>query len=369
MLCASGSRRPLTKGAALLLIAATLGCGGDHGLVLGAAGAWTDSNTEMTRWGLELAVEHSKSRPVARGRRLTLLLLDDSGSATGAVRAASQFVANPDVVGVLGHLNSTPMLFAAPVYDGQLAAISPSASSPDLSGVSRWVFRTISSDSSSGATLARYASRLGKRAAVLYENDSYGRGLADAFRRQFNGQVVSLDPISTSASDYSAYIAFYEQVAHPDIVFVAGVDATGRGILREAQRQGFAATFLGGDGWIGVAADTSAAEGAYIGVPFDAAETNPTTRAFVDAFRRKFNREPDAYAALAYDAGMMMADAAYSANGNRAAVREHLATLGERGGYAGVTGRIRFDGRGDPQERKIVMTRVRNGALVATDIR
>jgi branched-chain amino acid transport system substrate-binding protein len=238
-----------------------------------------------------------------------------------------------------------------------------------LSGISRWIFRTISSDSSSGAALARYASRLGKRAAVLYENDSYGRGLADAFRHQFSGEVVSMDPISTSASDYTAYIAYYEQVAHPDIVFVAGVDATGRGILREAQRQGFAATFLGGDGWIGVAVDTSAAEGAYIGVPFDAGDSNSKTRAFVDAFRRKFNHEPDAYAALAYDATMMLADAAYTANGNRAGVREHLATSGERGGYDGVTGRIRFDGRGDPQDRKIVMTRVRNGALVATDLR
>ena len=369
MLHATGSRRPLTTGAILLLIAATLGCGEDRELVLGAAGAWTDSNTEMTRWGLELAVEHSRARPNARGRRLTLLFLDDSGSATAAVRVASQFVANPNVVGVLGHLNSEPMLFAAPVYDGKLAAISPSASSPDLSGVSSWAFRTIPSDSSTGATLARYASRFGKRAAVLYENDSYGRGLADAFRSNFSGQLVSMDPIGTAASDYGPYIAYYEQVVRPDIVFVAGVDATGRAILREAQRQGFAPTFVGADGWIGVAIDTSAAEGAYIGVPFDAADPNPATRAFVEAFQRKFSRAPDAYAALAYDAAILMADAAYSANGNRAGVREYLASLGERGGHAGVTGRIRFDDRGDPLERKIVMTRVRNGALVTTDVR
>lgn len=357
------------KRVAFLLLAATLSCGEGRELVLGAAGAWTDGNTEMTRRGLELAVEHAHARPSARGRKVTLMLLDDSGSATAAVRVAAQFVANPNVVGVLGHLNSTPMLFAARVYDGRLAAVSPSASSPDLSGISPWIFRTIPSDSSTGATLARYATMLAKRAAVIYENDAYGRGLADAFRRHFAGQIVSLDPISTTASDYGPYVEYYAHVARPDLVFVAGVDVTGRGILREAQRQGLRATFLGGDGWIGVNSDTSAAEGAYIGVPFDAADSSPVTRAFVRSFQQKFNRAPDAYAALAYDAGTLMAEAAFAANGNRAKVREYLTTLTERGGSLGVTGRIRFDARGDPVERKIVLTRVHNGALIATDMR
>lgn len=353
-----------------LLFAATslLGCGaGDSELVIGAAGAWTESNTEMTRWGLELAVEHSKAR--GRGRPLSLLMLDDSGTGTAAVRVAAQFVADPRVVGVVGHLNSAPMLVAARVYDGNLAAVSPSASSPDLSGISPWVFRTIPSDSSSGAALARFAIRLGKRAAVIYENDSYGRGLADAFRRHFTGEVVSVDPISSTPGDYAPFVAYYAQLARPDLVFVAGVDATGRALLREAQRQRFAANFLGGDGWIGVADDTSAAEGAYVGVPFDPADRRAAARAFVEAFRRRFGRAPDAYAALAYDAAMVMADAANAVGGNRKRVRDHLASLGERGGYAGVTGRIRFDRMGDPERREIVMTRVHNGALIVTESR
>jgi hypothetical protein len=66
---------------------------------------------------------------------------------------------------------------------------------------------------------------------------------------------------------------------------------------------------------------------------------------------------------------MLMADAAYASKGNRATMRDFLAALGERGGYAGVTGRLRFNDRGDPMERKIVMTRVRSGALVTTDVR
>ena len=47
--------------------------------------------------------------------------------------------------------------------------------------------------------IARFANQLHyKRAAVLYENNSYGRGLADNFRRGFSGQILSFDPISGS---------------------------------------------------------------------------------------------------------------------------------------------------------------------------
>ena len=63
-------------------------------------------------------------------------------------------------------------------------------------GISPWVFRMISSDSVNGLRIARFCRKLGRgRAAILYENDSYGRGLAEAFRRNFSGDVVSIDPI------------------------------------------------------------------------------------------------------------------------------------------------------------------------------
>ena len=66
-----------------------------------------------------------------------------------------------------------------------------------LTGISPWAFRVIPSDSANGLTIAQFANKLGrKRAAVLYENNPYGRGLADNFRRSFAGQIISIDPIS-----------------------------------------------------------------------------------------------------------------------------------------------------------------------------
>ena len=195
------------------------------------------------------------------------------------------------------------MLAAARIYDGELAAVATTASSPDLSGVSKWTFRVISSDSLNGVILARFASRIGgtsaafKQAAILYENDSYGRGLADAFRRAFRGTIVSFDP---TREDVNAepYISYFK-MRQPGIVFVAGRENSALRILREARRQGLEAVFIGGDGWQGIVTDTAAANGSYVGTSFNAEDPAPEVRKFVRAFTGRYHTKPDAFAALA----------------------------------------------------------------------
>ena len=170
------------------------------------------------------------------------------------------------------------MLSAAPIYDGQLAAVATSATSPDLTGISSWVFRIISSDSLNGIALANFASRFGLRGpttvAVIYENNTYGRGLADSFRRSFHGDILSLDPINADLPSAEPYISYLKS-RKPKIVFVAGRVASGLKILQEAKRQGFSPIFVGGDGWQGILADTATSEGTYIGMSFTPEDPSP----------------------------------------------------------------------------------------------
>jgi len=72
-------------------------------------------------------------------------------------------------------------------------------------------------------------------------------------------------------------------------VFIAGRVESGLKILQEAKRQGFNATFVGGDGWQGILADTTTSEGAYIGMSFTPEDPSPAARAFVAAFKKKYN--------------------------------------------------------------------------------
>ena len=340
--------------------------------IVGAAGPWKQGYGLQNLQGVELAVEEINNAGGINGHALRLVSRDDDGEGDKATKIAQDFVATRSISAVIGHVNSSGMLAAAPVYDGQLPAIATSATSPDLTGISSWVFRIISSDSLNGIALANFASKFGQRGpasvAVLYENNTYGRGLADSFRRSFHGDILSLDPIDADLQSAEPYIA-YLKMWKPKIVFVAGRVASGLKILQEAKREGFNPIFVGGDGWQGILADTSTAEGAYIGMSFTPEDPSPPARTFVAAFEKKYHTQPDAHAALAYDATRLVAQALREKGPDRRAIRDYLHSLNRETAYAGLTGPAYFEDTGDPVGMRFRVLRAHNGQLTLTEAR
>jgi branched-chain amino acid transport system substrate-binding protein len=319
----------------------------------------------MNKYGIDLALEEINARGGVRGRPLRLLERDDHAEGGKAATIAAEFLANRSVVAVVGHVTSGAMVAAARVYDLGLPAVSTTASSPDLSGISPWVFRVISSDSANGITIARFINGLGpKRVAILYENTAYGRGLTESFRRAFDGQIIGIDPIpSEDTANFEPYVSFLKARA-AEVVFVAGTNGSGHAVMLEARRQHFAAGFIGGDGWSNVVEDTAVAEGAYVATPFSAEDPRPAAQRFVKAFRAKYKRDPDGNAALGYDATMLIAQAIEAVGPSRTKIRDWLSSLGESNAFAGVTGPIRFEASGDVIGKSVVITRARRGALI-----
>jgi len=321
----------------------------------------------MNRRGIELAVDELNVRARQDGPRVQVIFRDDGGDGMRAAAIAQEFVNNRDIAAVIGHVNSGAMVDAARVYDGHLPAVATTASSPALTGISPWTFRVISSDSMNGLAIARFAMRHGRRrAAILYENNAYGRGLTDAFVRGFKGEIMSADPIGEGTQDFEPFVTYFKQHA-PDVVFVAGTGTSGLAFLREARRQGLRADLVGGDGWSVLASDTTLADGIYVGAPFTAEDRRVDAASFVERFRRRYGITPDGNAALAYDATMLLATAVRQVGGDRSRVRAYLSELAEQGGFHGVTGSIAFSSDGDPLGKAIVMTRVRHGALMLED--
>ena len=357
--------RVLSRAFAVLALAALAACAGNNRseYVLGASGPWSPGFGQMNRRGIELAVEELNAKGGIGGVKVRIDFQEDSGEGRRAAAIAQRFVDNPSIIAVVGHVTSGAMLAAAKIYDGNLPAVATTASSPALTGISSWTFRVISSDSANGIDLARAAATLGlKRVCILYENNGYGRGLASVFRNAFRGEVLSLDPIDVGIKDAEPYIS-YIRTRRPDLVFIASTAEPGVVLLREARRQNLAVTFMGGDGWSGIVSDPSS-EGALVGAPFSPNDQRAEARAFVEAFRRKYQTIPDGNAALAYDATRVIAAAIGEVGPSRPKVRDWLAGISERNAPRGATGPIRFRADGDPVGKGILLTRVRSGRLI-----
>lgn len=366
----TGSRsRLLAAGLlALLLPVLAVSCGGrrEGAVMVGAIGPWDRDYAQMTRLGIALAEAEINRDGGIGGRPLHVEFRNDSAAPGVAVRLASQFAADPQYMALIGPINSAQMVSAAEVVDGRIPVVTPTAASPELSGISPWVFRLITNDSVFGVTLGRRAGVLGRRAAVLYDNNAFGRGGADAFRRNFPGTLVTVDPVASGDSGLAPFVRFWSE-QQVDLVFVAGLNTSGLQVLREAKRQGYAGRVLGTDSWTPLVNHPDVAEGVMIGTRFSPLERRPEVAAFVEQFRARYGRPPDGFAAYGYDATHLLAGALRDGGVSRAGVRSYLAGLRGRGGVPGVTGTIAFTPSGDPVTTGFVLLQIRDGALTLVD--
>jgi branched-chain amino acid transport system substrate-binding protein len=354
----------LSKRLVLLVALAACSRGSSGTVTFGAAGPEGDANGQANRRGIELAQEELNSAP-NRPFELKIEFRNDSSKGATAAAIAKGFVDSAKIVAVVGHVGSGAMMAAAHVYDGHLPAVATAATSPILTGISRWTFRVISSDSANGLQVANFMSQLGrKRAAVLYENNAYGRGLADSFRNGFTalgGAVLSFDPISDHPTEsLEPFVTWFKQ-QHVDLVFVAGTGNSAVAFLKEARRQQIAADLASGNGWSTVVGNPLA-DGAYFATPFNPDDPRPEVKTFVAAYRRRYNNEvPTGNAALGYDATKLLAEAVGKVGPDRAKIRDYLAHL--PAAYHGVTGAITFGPDGDPKDKPMTMVRIQGGQL------
>jgi branched-chain amino acid transport system substrate-binding protein len=321
-----------------------------------------------------LAEQQLRERGGVGGRPLRLVFMDDSGTENFAVRVAKQLTDSGRVVAVVGHLSSGPTRVALGVYANArrpVPVISPSASNPDLSGISPWFFRICPSDLAHGAQLARFArQRLGAaRAAVIYTNDDYGRGVRRTFVAEFTrlgGTILEEDPFLATHASAEPYLARIRRRGGVDVLMLATQRPEAETVLRDLRGQGLRWPVMGGDALVGIEADGPLAEGVRVSVTYLADRVGDQNAAFVAEYARSSGgARPDHRGAGAYDILMLLARAVEQGGGSPEAIRDYLATVGSgRPAYEGVTGRIAFDAHGDVPDKPITIAVVRGGRLV-----
>lgn len=339
-------------------------------VVLGVAGPFGTTYGASMRQGAELAAREVNANGGIRSRPLELRFLDDAADPDVAVKVAEEFFDDSEVVAVVGHVNSGAMVNAASVYEQGLPAVATSATSEIISGLGDWIFRVAPSDSANSVDLARIAREAGVPAAVLYENEDYGRGLAEGFRAALagsGGRVVSVDPYLPTTDDLRPYLQRMRERG-VGLVFVAGLENDAARIIRQAHEVGLEARFLGGDGMEGLVTMGPEFDETLVGVLFHP-DASPRSAAFAAQFRAAYGREADSFAALAYDATRLVAEAAREAGPDRIAIRDYLAGVGREGAppYEGVTGTIRFDANGDPVDKEFAVGEIHQGRIRLTD--
>lgn len=371
-----------TKFFAVLLVvvivaAALVGCGatGDKDATtgtkvkIGFAAPLTGDNALYglsMRNAASIAIEELNASAEAKDKGITFELSaqDDAGDPKQAVNVANAIVADKAIVAVVGHFNSGCSIPASSVYQKEDVAMVTVSTNPQLTDSGLTVVNRITArDDSQGPAASELVLSQGiKKVAVVDDSTPYGQGLATEFVKAYKasgGEVVSENAIQSKMVDFSSLVTKIKS-QNPTAVYYAGAHTEGALLAKQLREAGAKIPVIGGEmlftpDYITLAGSTCEGDIATaLGLPI---EDQPQGPAFLEKFKAKFNKAPEAYDTYSYDSAMIIGKAVLSAGTVRADVAKAIRSIK----YSGVTGDISFDSKGDNNQQVISAYKVVGG--------
>jgi branched-chain amino acid transport system substrate-binding protein len=321
---------------------------------VGVAGPLTGSNAAFgtqLKTGADLAVADINAAGGVLGQKITEIAVDDACDPKQAVSAANTLVGD-GVVMVDGHFCSASSIPASKVYaDNGIIEISPGSTNPTYTDAgSPFTFRTCGRDDQQGKVAADYikAHFADAKIAVLDDNSTYGKGIADQVRKNLgmlSVPIVYNTSYTAGDKDYSALISRMKQ-AGITLVYIGGYYADSGLIMRQGAAQGFTPQYFSED-----AAVTSAlwqvagatAEGMLMTFPPPAEKEPSAAKAVAELTAAK--EDPTGYVLYSYATIQVWAEAAEKAKSTKAI--DVAKELKAGGPWPSVLGPIAFDSKGD----------------------
>ncbi len=324
---------------------------------------------ESLRRGAQLALEKLRSPVEAAGFRVELAPFDDQAEPHRGVANAKIIVSDPAVLMVIGHVTSGVALPASEVYrDVGLVLISPATPDPLLTdrGLPN-VNRVCGRDDVQGVVAAQFARETlkAKSVYIVHNKNRYGQGIAEFFEdwAKKNGMQVlgfegteeraNFDPILTPI-----------QAKDPDVIFFGGEYPQAAPMFRQAREKGIKAKFMGPDGMDStelLKLGGDAVVGMHYTTVAGGVKEYPKAKEFAEAYKTKFGKDPEPFAAQAYDAtaiGLKALEAAIKEAGGKMPTREAVAKAVRKVKYSGITGNVEFDDKGDPKKATYLIYQV-----------
>ena len=234
----------------------------------------------------DLALKTANKNNEVPGVTFKLVAKDDQANPTIGQQNATALVADSNVVGVVGPLNSSVAQSMQQVFDqANVTEVSPANTNPSLTQGPNWqtskmrpyksYFRVVTTDALQGPFAADYVyNTLGlKTVATVNDGKTYGAGLAQTFSQEFTklgGKVAVAQTISDTSTDYSAVVSAVKS-SGAQLLYYGGEYTQGGPLSKQLKGGGDNIPVMGGDGmqdptYIKLAG-AAAANGDYATVP------------------------------------------------------------------------------------------------------
>lgn len=305
---------------------------------------------EAVRKGMELAMDEIKAE---EGNNMELVIVDTQSDPEMAKELLKEQFSSGALAAIGGVTSGEAKQMIGIVDKYERVLLSPTASSPDLTGISRNFYRIFPSDHTAASKMAQAAAQAldVERMVIIAEEQPYAMGIQGVFApafEGFGGEVLETIEFPPNTTDMAALVSRALSL-EPQGVYLAGYADGISALITELARQDYKGKILTTSAFAtssAIAQVGDAAAGVFLTqTVFETDSDHAHIQTFVNGYREKYGEEPDIYAAHGYDAMMVVAAAAEGhpplpdelKKGLRDAIKE----------FPGVTGSIQFDEKGD----------------------
>src|SRR3990172_5948602 len=177
--------------------------------------------------GIDLAIKQINSAGGIKGSTIKVLYEDDQGDAKTSVTAVQKLITTSKIQVIIGGAISATALPSVPIIDkNKVVLFSPAATTPKLSGMSKYFFRNWPSDIYDGTAMGEFAKKELKleKLAVLYVNNEWGIAISRVFAETFKtygGEIVATENYEQNATDFRTQLAKIK-IASPEAIYIPG---------------------------------------------------------------------------------------------------------------------------------------------------
>lgn len=182
---------------------------------------------------------------------------------------------------------------------------------------------------------------------LVDQPNDYSVGLAEPFKNEFEslgGEIVAEESFNGGDSDFMSLLTSL-MVTEFDVIYLPDFYTEGGLITKQAREAGITQPILSGHGFASnklvELAEAQNATDVYYTSHFYTGSEDEKVQSFIKAYEAKYNKTPDTFSALGYDAAKLLFEAIERAGSTeRQEIRDAIESLEK---FDGITGSFSFD--------------------------
>ena len=298
--------------------------------------------------GMKMAIDELNAKGGILGKQVEGIYDDNKGESSEIANITTKYITKDKVVALVGDPCTGLTKVAADIAQkNKVVIFSAGATGAGVVEIGDYVFRNTLLDSVAAPAVVDWMiNKKGWKnlAVITSANNGYSTALTPIFKQAITakgGKIVLEDSINDGETDFTAQVTKLKNAKADALVFT-GYYTEAALIMNEAKKKNLDIVLVGGDGLYGQdlvkLGGAAVQEKVIFYAGFSTDQPSTETAKFLEAYRAKYNEDPDMFSAQYYDAVMILAKAMETAKSADPTVfKNELAKLKDYPGVSGVT--------------------------------